>query len=57
MSQIVKIRKAGNSVIITITKDLMDRLDWKLGDLVEVSLKEDDDSKFLEIRKVKIVKA
>ena len=57
MSQIVKIRKSGNSAIITIAKDIMDQLDWKLGDLVEVSLKEDDDSKFLEIRKVKIVKA
>lgn len=34
MKRIVKIRKAGNSLIITIPRDLLDDLGWKEDDNV-----------------------
>jgi len=54
MSNIVKLRRSGNSAIVTVTREILNELDWKIGDNIEILIK-DDGSKYLEVRKVKYV--
>jgi len=70
MTNIVKLRKSGNSAILTITRDILTELGWDLGDFIEMTIKEEEQKgvryriegkpspekiKHLEIRKVKYV--
>jgi antitoxin component of MazEF toxin-antitoxin module len=46
VKKIVKLRKSGNSLIVTIPKDIADLLKWKEEDYVLVEIQEVKESHF-----------
>ena len=40
MEELVKLRITGKSTVVTIPKDLLEKLDWKIGDYIKLETKD-----------------